>query len=101
MVNRKWIYYIVYILTVLDIAFTTIGLKIGAIEEANPIMDFLIRRSLMFTMLGVLILTAFFVLLLYKERYRFKWLPAVLCTLLVIKIYILFSHLRWIFLYWS
>lgn len=91
--------YIIFLLTTLDILFTTIGLRLGIIEEANPIMNYLIDISLALSMFGVLLFAGAMLTFLYKASANIHWLHPVLNGLAAIKVYVLMLHLKWISAY--
>jgi hypothetical protein len=88
--------YIIFLLTTLDILFTTIGLKLGIIEEANPIMNYIIDISLALSMFCVLLFVGAMLTFLYKASSKIPWLHPVLKGLAGIKVYVLMLHLKWI-----
>jgi hypothetical protein len=97
--KSRGIYYIIYLLTILDIAFTAFGLQLGMIEEANPIMNYFMNLSLGASMLCVLLFVGVILIFLYKVSFKIPWLHSVLTGLVGIKIYVLILHLKWISTY--
>ena len=84
----------IFILTILDVALTTIGLECGYVVEANPIIVRLIEVSLPWTMAGVLVFTAFALILI--NRFNYKWVRYGLYAVLTTKIFVMVAHFIWI-----
>jgi hypothetical protein len=97
--RSRGIYYIIYLLTILDIAFTAFGLQLGMIEEANPIMNYFMNLSLGVSILCVLLFVGAILIFLYKVSFKIPWLHSALTGLAGIKIYVLMLHLKWISIY--
>lgn len=91
-----FVYFNILILTVLDVLFTTLGLEMGVIEEANPLMNAFYKLSPILTITGVLLFISVVLYLLYKLKDRFRWIPAVLYGIVGIKVFVLLLHVRWI-----
>jgi hypothetical protein len=98
-VKSRAVCYVIFLLTTLDILFTTIGLNLGIIEEANPIMNYLINISLVLSMFFVLLFVGVVLTFLYKASYKVPWLHPALNGLAGIKVYVLMLHLKWISIY--
>jgi hypothetical protein len=98
-VKSRVVCYIIFQLTTLDILLTTIGLKLGIIEEANPIMNYLMNISLALSMLCVLLFVGAMLTFLYKASYKIPWLHPALNGLAGIKVYVLMLHMKWISIY--
>ena len=94
--NRLRLSLLIFVLTVLDVFFSTLGLKTGMIAEANPLMDRLIHLSLPATMAGVLVLISAAVYLFYRAMPVVRWLPTALAGVAAVKIVVVVLHLRWL-----
>ncbi|MDF2546491.1 MAG: hypothetical protein K0R93_1389 [Anaerosolibacter sp.] len=97
----RFVYYIIYLLTVLDIAFTLFGLQLGIIQEGNPIMNYFICLSTEATAFCVLAYVAIALVFLYKVSEKVKWLNMMLTGLASIKAYVLILHFRWLSVYFG
>lgn len=97
MVLRKnFIYYFIFILTILDISLTAIGINSGIIEEGNPIMNYFFQQSMVYSMIISLVIVGLLLFLLYKVRRRVLWLPKALYGITFIKIIVIAMHIRWV-----
>ena len=101
MKRYPYIYYIIYLLTILDIAFTATGLKLGVIEEGNPIMNYFIESSIELTTFCVLAYVGIALVFIYKASPKIRWLNTALAGLSSVKVYIVVLHLRWISMYFA
>ncbi|SDK52186.1 DUF5658 family protein [Natronincola ferrireducens] len=99
MKKNRFIYYGIFLLTVFDIAFTSIGLQLGIIEEANPIMDYFIHLSMILSIIGVVLYVGIAMIFLYKVRSKIPWLSKALMGLTAVKLWIMVLHVRWVALY--
>ncbi|QUH26658.1 DUF5658 family protein [Serpentinicella alkaliphila] len=99
MKKSQLIYFTIFLLTVLDILFTCIGLKLDIIEEANPLMDYFLNISMHFTVLFVLLFVGISLVFIYRVKSQVPWLPKVLVALAVVKIWVIVLHIRWITVY--
>jgi hypothetical protein len=95
------IFYVIFLLTIMDLAFTVTGLQLGIIEEANPIMRYFLNLSMGFSILCVLLFMGTILIFLYKASYKLHWLHPAMTGLAGIKVYVLLLHLRWISIYLS
>lgn len=95
---KKWylIYISIYLLTILDIAFTTTGLRLGAITEANPFLRGFMDTDPGLTSYCVLAYVGIALLYLYKASIRVRWISPVILGLAGIKTCILALHLGWV-----
>lgn len=102
MVKRYcFVYYIVFLLTVLDIVFTAAGLKLGVIIEANPILNYFISVSMELTFLCILAYVAAALIFMYKVSPGIYWLNPALAGLAAVKLYTVVLHVSWINVYLS
>lgn len=79
----------------MDVLCTSIGIKLKLVSEANPILAFFINKSLLLTMMAVLLFVGGLLYFIYKVRNRIKWLPTALSLVVVVKVYVMFLHARW------
>jgi hypothetical protein len=94
--KSKYVYYSIYFLTILDIAFTAVGIQLGIIVEANPIMSYFMDLSMGFSLLGVLVFVGAILIFLYKASGTVIWMNKAMTALAGIKVYVLLLHLGWI-----
>lgn len=90
------IYFIIFILTILDLIFTAKGIKLGVITEANPIIAYFIERSLGLTFFCIMAYVGGALLLIYRLSPGIWWLNATLAGLAGIKLYALVLHMQWL-----
>jgi polyferredoxin len=89
-------YYTIFILTLLDVALTTIGLRSGYVIEANPLMAYLISLSLPMAMIGVLVFTVLALILIHYFEREYKWVRYGLWVVLASKVIAMIFHGLWI-----
>lgn len=90
-----FIYIMVFALTILDVAFTAIGLRLGIITEANPIVGYFLKLSAGLTFLGILSYVGGALLLIYRLSPGIRWLNIIMAGLAGIKLYTLILHMQW------
>ena len=88
----------IFVLTVVDVVSTNAGLRMGIIEEANPIMFRPITSHPAVTSVLIVIYTGAVLYGIYKVRNKIKWLPPVMVAILVGKVFIAGLHVYWILL---
>ncbi len=91
-----YIYFIVFILTILDVALTAEGIKLGVITEANPIIAYFLVRSLGLTCFCILVYVGGALLLIYRLSPGIRWLNATMAGLAGLKLYTLVLHMQWL-----
>ncbi|HWR61701.1 MAG TPA: DUF5658 family protein [Clostridia bacterium] len=96
MKKYQLVYYAVFLLTVLDVVFTAEGLKLGAITEANPVVDYLMGLSVGLAFFCILAYVGAALLLIYRLSSDIRWLNAVMAGLAGIKLCILALHIQWV-----
>jgi len=94
--KNKWIYLIIWVLTFFDIALTYTGVKIGFIEEANPLWNYAYTHYPEAISIILLCAVTGLILLIYKVQHKIKWIGYGLGVLLAAKLYISFLHIHWI-----
>jgi len=93
--KNKWLYIIIIVLTVFDIIFTTWGLKVGFIEEVNPLFDFFYSQSYLLAISLVILITGGFLYIIFRLQGRSKIAKAGLILVAAVKTYVLIMHLNW------
>ena len=88
---KKW-FWIILILTLLDCVSTAIGIKLGIIEEANPIWENLITAYPIITALFICIIVGILLWLIYQASNQIKWLKWGVFGLLIAKTIIVILH---------
>lgn len=96
MKKYQLVYYIVFLLTVLDVAFTAEGLKLGAITEANPAVGYFMELSMGLTFFCIPAYVGAALLLIYRLSSGIRWLNTVMAGLAGIKLYTLALHIKWV-----
>jgi hypothetical protein len=94
--RNKWIYIAIFILTIADALFTTLGVKDGFIEEANPLLQSVFHASPELSALLIVVGVGLILLLIYKVQHRIRWINYGLGAMLAVKLYILGLHFNWI-----
>ena len=89
-------YVVIYLLTILDILFTNLGLRKGLIEEVNPLICPLFKISIGLTSMIILVGVGALLIFLYKVRHKVVWITSVLWVVLGIKLWVLGLHINWI-----
>jgi hypothetical protein len=93
---KIWIYISIFILTVADALFTTLGVKMGYVEEANPFLQKAFHASPeAVAIMAVMFVTAL-LMLIYKFHNNVKWLNFALLPLFIVKVGVLALHFNWI-----
>ena len=93
--KNKWLYISIIIRTIFDICFTAWGLKVGFIEEVNPLFAMIFSHSYYIAIAGVIILTGGGLYCIYKFRYKSRIAKYGLYLILFVKIYVMYLHLNW------
>jgi len=93
--KNKWLYILIIILTIFDICFTTWGLKVGLIEEANPLFAFIYNYSYLLAIVLVALMTGGGLYIIFKLQNKSKIAKSGLIFVLGIKIYVMIMHLNW------
>lgn len=96
MKRHRSIYYSIFLLTLLDVFFTAIGLQMGFIKEANPIMNYFMNLSVCLTMLAIMLFVGLVLIFLYRQSFRVHWVNKALTGVAGVKLYIILLHIRWI-----
>jgi hypothetical protein len=94
-----FIYYLIFLLTVLDIVFTVKGLKLGIISEGNPILSYFMESDMGLTAFCVLAYVGAALILIYKASPKICWLNTALAGTAGVKLFTVLLHLRWISIY--
>lgn len=92
-----WIIAAIAILTVIDIVCTTVGLSLGYITEANPVL----ARMYDWSLVGTCIIIFIFVLLLvmFINKYKhIKWVQYSIYGIIIVKLLVMLLHINWIML---
>lgn len=92
---KKWIYIAIFILTIGDALFTTLGVKEGVIEEANPLLQNIFHASPECAASMIVLGVGLFLLLIYKYQYRIPWIKYALVGLFFVKVGVLGLHFNW------
>ena len=85
----------ILILTALDLACTAIGLSMGVITEANPILARMYDWSLIGTCVITFLVVALFVWVI--SRSNKPWVKCAVRGLIVVKVAVMLLHCVWIF----
>lgn len=96
MKKYQLVYYIIFLLTVLDVAFTAEGLKLGVITEANPVVGYFMQLSVGLTFFCILAYVGAALLLIYRLSSGIRWLNTVMAGVAGMKLYMLALHIQWV-----
>jgi hypothetical protein len=94
----KRLFICVFILTLLDGAATAAGIRLGYLEEANPVIGSLADTQPFITCFGVCLFVGVLLLILYILRNRIRWMGYAISAVLVVKTALVFIH---IFFAWN
>ncbi len=94
----KKMLFINIILSIIDAGATAVGIKIGYIREANPIIGGFILRAPTTVSFLVCLSSVFLLLLIYAYRHRMRWIKYGLLLILAVKILVVCLHISSIFL---
>ncbi len=86
----------VWLLGAMDVLLTEYGLRLGVIEEANPVMAILFAQSHLLAALFSLLLSGTMLLFLHHCRHRCKLALHSLKGLLLLRLLIMSLHANWI-----
>lgn len=95
----KRILIVVFILTLIDVTLTYLGINAGLIEEGNPLLAILFKNSPEVTSIAITCVVATFLFTIYKLRFQIKWLKPAMLGLVFIKVIVIGEHVRWIIAY--
>ena len=87
------IYLAVYILTIIDIGMTILGIKSGWVEEGNPLM--LIMNDYP-VLVGIILVFAIGIILRWMYLQHVKWVKYPLSFIVIIKVGVVILHADWI-----
>jgi hypothetical protein len=87
---------IVVLLSMADLALTILGLNLGVITEANPIMDAVLHKGQDWFILVKVALTMLFMFTLLAWGKRITWTAYPLKLVAATYIGVMFLHLRWL-----
>lgn len=86
----------VFGLTVIDAALTCIGMKLGYIEEANPLLQDIFNTSPELASFVIIAFVGLMLMLIFRLQYRVRWIKIGLKTLFIVKLLVLGLHFEWI-----
>jgi hypothetical protein len=94
---KKKIHIFIYLLTIIDIVATVIGIKFDFIKEGNPLLEKIMTE---FPFLVGFILSIIIGLILYwLYKQKIKWVMQLLFCVLFVKLGVVCMHFLWIFEY--
>jgi hypothetical protein len=88
-------------LTLLDAAATAAGVRLGYLEEVNPLLYGSMNRHPFISSLLICLVTAMLLYLLYKLRTRVNWLKYAMSGVLAIKSAIVCLHIIYALMAWN
>ena len=94
--KNKWIYIAIFVLTICDAIFTTLGVKAGFIEEANPLIQFTFHATPEAAGAGIIVFVGAMLLLIYHYRQRIRWINYGLAAMAIVKLGVLGLHASWV-----
>lgn len=94
--KHKALYVLILALTIIDVALTSIGIKTGFVEEANPTLQALYAISPVFASAVIVVFVGLILLMIYKVQHRIKWVNRGLMIIFAVKIAVLGFHFSWI-----
>jgi uncharacterized membrane protein (DUF373 family) len=96
---NKILYIIATIAIILDFILTRIGINIGIIEEGNLLLIWAFKSDIL--LVFILAIVLFSLYLLYKQSYKYLVIKIGLIIIILERIYILYLHSRWMFIWFG
>ena len=84
-------------MTLLDTAATAAGIRLGYLEEANPVIRGLADARPLVTCFGACLVAGALLLVLYKLRNRVRWMKTAMSTILILKSALVCIHVFFVF----
>lgn len=91
----KKIFMCVFTLTIFDAAATAVGVKLGYLKEANPLIVRMMDMQPFITGLAICFATGLLLLALYKLENRIWWLKYAMSGILIVKSAIVCLHIAY------
>jgi hypothetical protein len=85
-----------FVVSVLDVVLTWLGLELGLIREANPLLAHAFSFDARLTVLLTIIVMAGAVWILNRYERQVWWVKHAVAALLVIRLGVLVLHLPWL-----
>jgi len=76
----------ILLLTAADIIATAYGIKLGIMQEANPLLAYGMHNHPILTGMCIMALVAGALVIMYRCGEKVKWLPGVTAAILAIKV---------------
>lgn len=92
----KKVLWSIFAVTIIDDICTAVGIRMGFIEEANPILSDAMTNYTALSGLTIIVFVGIILYGIYKVRAKIRWLPIALSFVLFIKIYVIWMHIHWI-----
>jgi hypothetical protein len=86
------------IVSVLDVSLTWLGIELGMITEANPLLAHAFALDGRLAVLSTVIVVAGSAWILHRYRHRVPWVRHAVVGLLAIRLGVLMLHLPWLML---
>lgn len=83
-------------LTAADAACTAAGLRLGTIQEGNPLLCHVMTAHPVMTGAAVCVAVAALMLWLYSVRERVRWIGPALVGVVAVKLAVMGMHIHWI-----
>lgn len=94
--RRLWAFIAIFILSVMDALLTATGIRIGIIEEANPLLRDLLHTTPFTGAFMVILFVSAMLLIVYKYQHKIRFINHALVLLLMVKVGVIGLHIRWI-----
>ena len=87
---------VIFILSMLDVVLTYIGIKTGYIAEGNPLLESIFHFSPELASAFVLVFIGIVLYFIYKYGERFRYIKQGIAAMLIIKVVVMAAHVGWI-----
>jgi hypothetical protein len=88
--------FIIWILGLIDVLLTKMGLEMGVITEGNPVMAYLFAYNASVAVIFSLVISAFFLAVLQYLRGHCSLAGKAMWGLLALRIFIVLLHANWL-----
>ena len=89
---------LIFVTTILDTILTVAGIKLGYIEEANPLLANAFHNNPEISAISIILLISLILHFLYKVQHTVKWMKTPLAIISLLKFAVLRAHMGWIYL---
>lgn len=96
--GTTYILILIFVTTILDTILTVVGIKLGYIKEANPLLANAFHNNPETSAILIILFISLILYFLYKVQHEVKWMKTPLAITCLLKIAVLRAHIGWIYL---